>query len=392
MTITDELDMANTNAPLVATRGLSVEYRTRGGLFAPAHQSLNAVDGVDLRIECGEKLGLVGETGCGKSTLGRALVRLREPSAGTVEFDGVDLAGLTHEQLRAMRRRMQFVFQDPYGSLNPRKRVRTTLSEPMKVHGLARKGGEVRQVSELLERVGLDQSVLGRYPNELSGGQRQRVGIARVLAVEPEFIIFDEPVSALDVSLRGQLLNLLMDLHESFGLTYVFIAHDLSVVRRISDRVAVMHLGRIVELGQAEDVYGSPAHPYTRALLSAVPVVEPSFTRKRKRLVLTGELPNPLDPPKGCRFHPRCWLYQRLDRPSACTNLDPALRDSGDGHAVACHFASEAATADLGTNPSATSTLILGTPAHLRAGQSSDVVSAGGDDNEPKATSRQAGQ
>jgi oligopeptide/dipeptide ABC transporter ATP-binding protein len=291
---------------------------------------------------------LVGESGCGKSTTGRALIRLREATSGTVKFDGTDLIKVNSSELRKMRRRMQIIFQDPYSSLNPRMTVGSIISEPIETHHLASGKAKMERVRELLALVGLNPKYTNRYPHEFSGGQRQRIGVARSLAVEPEFIVCDEPISALDVSIQAQVLNLLVELREQFGLTYLFIAHDLSVVRHISDRVGVMYLGKLVELGPPTAIYETPAHPYTRALLSAVPIPDPKAERRRKRVILTGDVPSPANPPSGCRFHTRCWLYERLGRPENCRTEDPELRLVGGDHRAACHYAEDALQSDVG--------------------------------------------
>jgi oligopeptide/dipeptide ABC transporter ATP-binding protein len=325
-------------APLVSVRDLGVEFRLPG--FG---RRLRAVDGVSFDILRGETLGLVGESGCGKSTLGRAVIRLVEPARGSIRFDGQDIAGLAPAAMRQMRRRMQMVFQDPYASLNPRMTIGRTLEDSLLAHGLGDGPARVRRVAELLDAVGLPQTAAERFPHEFSGGQRQRVGIARALAVNPDFIVADEPVSALDVSIQAQILNLIEDLQDRFGLTFLFIAHDLAVVRHISDRVAVMYLGRIVELADRTALYARPQHPYTRALLSAVPVPDPSVEAARRRIVLTGEVPSPLSPPSGCRFRTRCWMATEL-----CATADPQLAEGAPGHWTACHYPAAAAPAAAG--------------------------------------------
>jgi oligopeptide transport system ATP-binding protein len=315
---------------------LKVYFPILGGFFKRKIGDVRAVDDVTIDVKTGETLGLVGESGCGKSTIGRAMIRLREPTAGTVRFDGVDLASLKGKDLRRVRRRMQIIFQDPYGSLDPRMTVGSIIGEPLDTHHLAEGAAKRARIEELLQLVGLDPRYVNRYPHEFSGGQRQRIGVARALAVEPQFIVCDEPISALDVSIQAQVLNLLTELRERLGLTYVFIAHDLSVVRHISDRVAVMYLGKIVELGNPEVTYTTPAHPYSRALLSAVPIPDPRAERRRRRVILTGDVPSPANPPSGCRFRTRCPIAQDI-----CAEQEPELVDRGQGHPVACHFAAE---------------------------------------------------
>ncbi len=306
---------------------------TQGIIFQRQVGAVRAVDGIDFFVEKSETLGLVGESGCGKSTTGRAILQLYKPTAGQVVFDGVELTKLGGEQMRKMRRRMQMIFQDPYASLNPRMTVGNIIGEPIEVHNLAKGKEKTERVQELLRVVGLNPYFTNRYPHEFSGGQRQRIGIARALAVEPEFIVCDEPISALDVSIQAQVINLLEELQDRFKLTYLFIAHDLSVVRHISDRVAVMYLGKIVELADRVDLYERPLHPYSQALLSAVPIPDPAIESKRKRIILTGDVPSPVNPPSGCRFHTRCWKAQQI-----CSEVDPEFIQHETRHWAACHF------------------------------------------------------
>jgi oligopeptide transport system ATP-binding protein len=311
-------------AELVRVRGLVKHFP-----LEDSDDVVRAVDGVTFEIFRGETLGLVGESGCGKSTVGRCVLRLIEPTSGTIEFDGNDVLASTGRSLRELRRQMQIIFQDPYASLNPRMRVRDIVGEPLVIHGVKDKEERRARVGELLKKVGLDPDYMNRYPHEFSGGQRQRLGIARALALNPKLIIADEPVSALDVSVQAQVVNLLQDLQAEFGLTYLFISHGLAVVEHISTRVAVMYLGRIVEVASASELYVRPLHPYTQALLSAIPIPDP--TRKRKRIILTGDVPTPINPPSGCRFRTRC--------PAAipeCAQVDPDLREITPGHTVAC--------------------------------------------------------
>ncbi len=318
---------------LVEVRDLRMWFPITQGLIIQRRVGdIKAVDGLNFFIRKGETLGLVGESGCGKSTTGRALLQLYRPTGGEVLFAGEDLTRLRGERLRRMRRRMQMIFQDPYASLNPRMTVGNIIGEPLEVHDILQGKARRERVQELLEVVGLNPYFVNRYPHEFSGGQRQRIGVARALAVQPDFIVCDEPISALDVSIQAQIINLLEELQSKFGLTYLFIAHDLSVVRHISDRVAVMYLGKIVELTTRDELYNNPLHPYTRALLSAVPIPDPEVEEKRRRMILEGDVPSPANPPSGCRFRTRCPL--RMD---ICAEVDPEWRDVAEQHWVACH-------------------------------------------------------
>jgi oligopeptide transport system ATP-binding protein len=319
--------------PLLEVKNLVKRFPIAGGLLQRVVDHVHAVDGVSFDIQAGETLGVVGESGCGKSTTGRCILRLIEPTSGEVWFEGQDVTAMGKDELRAMARHMQIVFQDPFASLNPRMTVGAIVGEALTIHKLAKTPRDYEaRIVELLETVGLAADHMRRYPHEFSGGQRQRIGIARALAVSPKLLICDEAVSALDVSIQAQVINLLEDLQAKFNLTYMFIAHDLSVVEHISDRVAVMYLGRIVEIARARDLYTNPLHPYTEALLSAVPIPDPKL--KRKRIMLQGDVPSPIHPPSGCHFHTRCPIAQK----PLCSTQAPALKPSGDGHWVACHL------------------------------------------------------
>lgn len=318
------------STPLLQVKDLTKEFPIKGGLFSRQVASVKAVQGVSFEIKQGETLGLVGESGCGKSTLGRCIIRLIEPTSGQVFFQGKEITGVHGEELRALRRQMQIIFQDPYASLNPRMTVGSIIAEPLIIHSLFdSKKDRTDRVKQLLETVGLRPEHINRYPHEFSGGQRQRIGIARALAVDPKFIVCDEPVSALDVSIQAQVINLLMDLQQKLGLTYLFIAHDLKVVEHISTRVAVMYLGRVVELADADELYLHPQHPYTRALMSAIPVPDPR--KKEQRIILHGDVPSPINPPVGCHFHPRC-----PDMIEECKKTCPSLRITRPAHDTAC--------------------------------------------------------
>ncbi len=328
---------------ILSVRDLQMHFPiTQGIIFQKKVGAVRAVDGISFDVKKGETLGLVGESGCGKSTTGRTILHLSRATGGKIYFQGKDITDISGQQLKTIRRNMTMIFQDPYASLNPRMTVANIINEPLTIHGLGTPKDRQERVSELLEVVGLSRYYGNRYPHEFSGGQRQRVGIARALAASPSFIVADEPVSALDVSIQAQVVNLMEELQNRLGLTYLFVAHDLSVVRHISDRVAVMYLGKIVELADRDEIYIRPAHPYTRALLSAVPIPDPRLEKRRKRILLTGDVPSPVNPPSGCRFHTRCPLAQPI-----CTEEEPAFRSIGEGHFSACHFAEDVANGKL---------------------------------------------
>ncbi|CAN5245804.1 MAG: dipeptide ABC transporter ATP-binding protein [Chloroflexia bacterium] len=318
------LDVDNLKMHFPLTRGIIIQRQVG---------AVKAVDGITFQVRRGETLGLVGESGCGKSTAGRAILQLYKPTEGTVNFNGSELTKLDGGEMRKMRRYLQMIFQDPYASLNPRMTVGSIVSEPMQIHNLVPKDQRNARVRELLETVGLNPYFANRYPHEFSGGQRQRIGVARALAANPDFIVADEPVSALDVSIQAQIINLMEDLQQEFKLTYLFIAHDLSVVRHISDRIAVMYLGKFVELADRDALLNDPLHPYTKALLSAVPIPDPVIEKRRERIILTGDVPSPINPPSGCRFHTRCPYVMPV-----CKEKDPIFVDQGAGHFVACHL------------------------------------------------------
>ena len=329
---------SNGGGPLVELENLKVYFPIKSGLILDRHVGdIRAVDDVSLQIKRGETVGLVGESGCGKSTVGRTIVRLYKPTAGRILFEGRDISQLGENELRPLRRRMQMVFQDPYASLNPRHSVGRIVGEPLRTHGLANRREAAGRVRDLLKIVGLPGDAAGRYPHEFSGGQRQRIGLARAIALNPDFVVADEPVSALDVSIQAQIINLLEQLQDEFDLTYLFIAHDLAVVRHISDRIAVMYLGWIVEVSSAAELYEKPLHPYTISLLSAVPIPDPIVERQRQPILLAGDLPSPANPPAACRFHTRCPFVQ----PTRCREEIPLLRKLSSGHEVACHWAEE---------------------------------------------------
>ena len=328
--------MADNNTPLLKVEHLHKEFPTGSGFMGGkfSKKVVSAVNDVSFEIRAGETFGLVGESGCGKSTTGRAIMHLDPPTSGKVYFEGKDISKMNKKELKAMRRESQFIFQDPYASLNPRMTIGEIISEPMVIHGIGTPEERIERVRELLDVVGLNPEHINRYPHEFSGGQRQRVGIARSFILRPKLIICDEPVSALDVSIQAQVLNLLKDLQKQYGTAYLFIAHDLSVVQHISDRVAVMYLGKMVELSDWKSLYAEPNHPYTQALLSAVPIPDPDVQQSRKRIILAGDPPSPIDPPSGCRFHTRCPIAQ-----AKCSAEIPEFREIGDGHFCACHYA-----------------------------------------------------
>ena len=329
------------NSPLVEVKNLSEHFPLRGGILQRQVGVVRAVDDVSFAIRRGETLGLVGESGSGKTTVGRVLLRLLEPTEGQITFDGHDITRVSGRKLKSFRRRMQIIFQDPFASLDPRAQVGASIAEGLRVHGLGNAAERRRRVLRMMELVGLQPYHARRYPHEFSGGQRQRIGIARALILEPDLLVCDEPVSALDVSIQAQVLNLLRSLQRDLGLTYLFIAHNMAVVEHISDRVAVMYLGALMEVAEAVEIYKLPLHPYTIALLSAVPTASPRAREQRRRIILLGDVPSPVNPPTGCRFHTRCWLRKALNNPENCVTDRPVLRDLRPGHAVHCHWAEE---------------------------------------------------
>ena len=340
---------ARPEVPLVEVRDLVKHFPIRGGIFTRTLAAVQAVDGVSFDIMRGETLGLVGESGCGKTTVGRLLLRLLEPTAGTIRFDGTDISALRGGALKPYRRRMQIIFQDPYASLDPRTPIGDSIGEGLRVHGIGTSKERRRRVATIMDLVGLAPYHARRYPHEFSGGQRQRIGIARALVLRPDLVVCDEPVSALDVSIQAQVLNELKALQRELGLTFLFIAHNMGVVEHISDRVAVMYLGKVVELAERREMFRSPEHPYTQALFSAIPIPDPEL--RRKRIILRGDVPSPVNPPSGCHFHPRCQLRAELGGPDVCATTEPLLLDAGGGHLVACHF--RGATGNAGATAAA---------------------------------------
>jgi oligopeptide/dipeptide ABC transporter ATP-binding protein len=339
MTVATELAppaAGNAELPLVEISGLVKHFPIRGGIMQRQVATVKAVDGVDLVVRRGETVGLVGESGCGKTTVGRLILRLIDPTAGTIVFDGTDITGIKGKELKPYRRRMQVVFQDPYASLDPRAPIGDSIGEGLRIHGIGNARERAASVARMMDMVGLQPYHARRYAHEFSGGQRQRIGIARALVLGPDLVVCDEPVSALDVSIQAQVLNLLKNLQRELGLTYVFIAHNMGVVEHISDRVAVMYLGRVAEITDRERIFAEPRHPYTQALLSAVPLPNPEL--RRARVILTGDVPSPVNPPEGCRFHPRCPLRMELGNPERCSAETPVLVDAGNNQLVACHF------------------------------------------------------
>ena len=333
---------STTAVPLVQVRDLVKHFPVHGGILQRTVGMVQAVDGVSFDIQRGETLGLVGESGCGKTTVGRLLLRLIEPTAGSIHFEGVDITAIKGAALKPYRRRIQIIFQDPYASLDPRTPIGDSIGEGLRIHGIGTPAERRAKVARIMDMVGLESYHARRYPHEFSGGQRQRIGIARALVLEPDLVVCDEPVSALDVSIQAQVLNLLKSLQRELGLTYVFVAHNMGVVEHISDRVAVMYLGRIAELADRRELFRKQEHPYTAALMSAIPVPDPEI--RRQRVILTGDVPSPVNPPSGCRFHPRCPLRAELGDPAICADETPALLELGGGHLAACHFRKPTAT------------------------------------------------
>ncbi|WP_308375916.1 dipeptide ABC transporter ATP-binding protein [Streptomyces sp. ISL-99] len=373
--------------PLLRVSGLVKHFPIKKGVLQRQADAVQAVDGLDFDVRPGETLGVVGESGCGKSTMGRLITRLLEPTKGKIEFEGRDITHLGTGQMRPLRRDVQMIFQDPYSSLNPRHTVGTIISAPFKLQNITPEGGVKREVQRLLELVGLNPEHYNRYPHEFSGGQRQRIGIARALALKPKLVVADEPVSALDVSIQAQVVNLLDDLQDELGLTYVIIAHDLSVIRHVSDRIAVMYLGKIVELADRKALYESPMHPYSKALLSAVPVPDPRSKHKRERILLKGDVPSPISPPSGCRFHTRCWKATEI-----CKTREPVLTALKTGHQVACHHPENApdqapeSSAVLETAREAIAIVDVTPPAAVAKAEAADDAQADDGETAPAST------
>ncbi|KUJ64728.1 hypothetical protein ACZ90_58490 [Streptomyces albus subsp. albus] len=372
---------ADAAEPLLKVTGLVKHFPLKKGMFQRQGGAVQAVDGLDFDVRAGETLGVVGESGCGKSTMGRLITRLLEPTSGKIEFQGTDITHLNVAGMRPLRRDVQMIFQDPYSSLNPRHTVGTIVSAPFRLQGVTPEGGVKAEVQRLLSLVGLNPEHYNRYPHEFSGGQRQRIGIARALALKPKLVVADEPVSALDVSIQAQVVNLLDDLQQEMGLTYVIIAHDLSVIRHVSDRIAVMYLGKIVELADRNSLYQNPRHPYTKALLSAVPIPDPKRRAKRERILLKGDVPSPISPPSGCRFHTRCWKATEI-----CKTEQPALLTLATGHQVACHHPEP----ETPTSPATSSPVVISPAKDAPAEEPAEPAADAAEADAPEADAAEA--